>query len=799
MRKRIIAMLLILFLAIVLPKGTKEYVMAGDTKGSVEVRLNDIGTLKKDVNFKLYQVGEGELKECFRDTNIIIGNLQYASDWENAAKVLAEHEDLATVPSHNGTTDEDGMVYFSSLDMGTYLLLQDGQSEYGVIDPVLLVLSADVEKGKTDLVVKPKAEVPTEDAKPDDSVKPDDGAKPNDGAKPDDAAKPDTSAKPDTGDHANVGWYLALGIVALAVIGISVWHTIRTKKKGTLTLVLLFAMSLWVLKPTVAFAETPALDATQKMKIVTTDSVDKLEIEGGQYRLEQGTEVLEEKFLLGDLEYGEYRLTETLAPNGYLAVSGEIEFQVSEQGVSLLTENENVKITRMEDGTYQITVLNEIGRIARLPSTGGSGTGFYTLIGFVFIGVAVIGFWILGRKKMLKAVSAVFVFATVIFAVGTTSQASDSYFHTADSEHGKSYYLTSYEYEEIGYEFEDVGIEFQKSSDGRRYYVTNPEMVKELLEEISLMDKNTVPTLEKKIKHSEGQEADKVNAGIGDRFTFVLTATMGKGAQNVAVHDVIPEGLEKVEGSTSVQISTNGGTPTSFSNYKFTEGVEEETYALPDNLAEGTQVIITYDVVVVATNNMKDASKEISIVSKGWCTYGSNSSKSYESAVTINVSKLVLANDSENAGSFEKLSFELYECDALSGLKKIPMKKLVIKSRSAGATVCYVKCSDAEEEVLEWSSSETLILLGLRQGKTYQLRFTNRPAGTENLKRSFEFEWSEDSSLEILSFQNFNRTELLETGGIGTTVFYVTGSLLVLGSGALLLIRRRKALREQGR
>lgn len=787
MRKRIIAMLLILFLAIVLPKGTKEYVMAGNTKGSVEVRLNDIGTMKKDVNFKLYQVGEGELKECFRDTNIIIGNLQYASDWENAAKVLAEHEDLATVPSHNGTTDEDGMVYFSSLDMGTYLLIQDGQSEYGVIDPVILVLSADAEKGKTDLVVKPKAEVPTEDAKPDDSVKPDDGA------------KPDTSAKPDTGDHANVGWYLALGIVALAVIGISVWHTIRTKKKGTLTLVLLFAMSLWMLKPTVAFAETPALDATQKMKIVTTDSVDKLEVEGGQYRLEQGTEVLEENFMLGDLAYGEYRLTETLAPNGYLAVSGEIEFQVSEQGVSLLTENENVKITRMEDGTYQITISNEIGRIARLPSTGGSGTGLHTLVGFVLIGISVIGFWILGRKKMLKAVSAVFVFATMMFAVGTTSQASDSYFHTADSEHGESYYLTSYEYEEIGYEFEDVGIEFQKSSDGRRYYVTNPEMVKELLEEISLMveGKNTVPTLEKKIKRSDGQEVDKVNADIGERFTFVLTATMGKGARNVAVHDVIPEGLEKVEGSTSVSKYIDGEKTTLDIDCEQKNG--EDTYALPDNLAEGTQVVITYEVVVVATNDMKDASEEISIVSKGWCTYGSNSSKSYESAVTVNVSKLVLSNGSENAGSFEKLSFELYERDASSGLKKIPMKKLVINSRSAGATVCYVKCNEGEGEVIEWSSSETLILLGLRQGKTYQLRFTNRPAGTENLKRTFEFEWSEGSALETLSFQNFSRTELLETGGIGTTVFYVAGSLLVLSSGALLLFRRRKALREQSR
>lgn len=791
MRKRIMTMLLILFLAIILPKGTKEYVMAGNTKGSVEVRLNDIGTLKKNVNFKLYQVGEAELTECFQDTNIIIGNLQYASDWEDAAKVLVEHDSLTTVPSCAGTTDEDGVVLFSSLDMGIYLLVQDGKSEYGVIAPTLLVLSEDGEKGTADLIVKPKAETPTEDAKPDDT-------------KPDDGVKTDNGVKPDTGDKAKVTLCFAVGVVALVVIGISAWRIIRTKKKSTLALVLLFAMSLWGLKPTVAFAKTSAQDEAQTIKIVTTDSVDKLEIEGGQYRLEQETEVLEENFVCGDLAYGEYSLTETLAPNGYLAMSEEMKFQVSEQGVSLLTENENVEITRMEDGTYQITVLNEIGRIARLPSTGGSGTFLYTLVGVVLIGVAVIGFVLLERKKLVKTVSAVLVCATVMFAAGMTSQASDSYFHTADSENGYSYYLTSYEYEEIGYEFEDVGIEFQKSSDGRRYYVTNPEMLKELLEEISFMtDKNGEPTLEKKIKRSGGQEVDEVNAYVGETFTCVLTATMVNGATNVVIHDVIPDELEKVENTTSVQISKNGETTkTTFTGYTFTTEAGEEKYTLKDDeLAGVTQVIITYDVVVVATDNMKDASKGTSLETKGWVTftYGDNSLSSNASVVTVYVSKLVIVNDSENAGNFTKLSFELYERDDASKLKKIPMKKLVMKSRNAGEIVCYVRCDEGEGEVMEWSSSETLILLGLRQGNTYQLKFTNCPTGTENLKRTFEFEWSKDNALMTLSFHDFNRTELLETGGIGTTVFYIMGSVLVLGSGTLLFIRRRRELREQSR
>ena len=39
--------------------------------------------------------------------------------------------------------------------------------------------------------------------------------------------------------------------------------------------------------------------------------------------------------------------------------------------------------------------------------------------------------------------------------------------------------------------------------------------------------------------------------------------------------------------------------------------------------------------------------------------------------------------------------------------------------------------------------------------------------------------------------QNTQGTELPSTGGIGTTIFYVLGTILVLGAGILLVTRRR--------
>ena len=46
--------------------------------------------------------------------------------------------------------------------------------------------------------------------------------------------------------------------------------------------------------------------------------------------------------------------------------------------------------------------------------------------------------------------------------------------------------------------------------------------------------------------------------------------------------------------------------------------------------------------------------------------------------------------------------------------------------------------------------------------------------------------WLNDTTVE-----NLSGVELPSTGGIGTTIFYVVGAMLVIGAGVILITRRR--------
>ena len=45
----------------------------------------------------------------------------------------------------------------------------------------------------------------------------------------------------------------------------------------------------------------------------------------------------------------------------------------------------------------------------------------------------------------------------------------------------------------------------------------------------------------------------------------------------------------------------------------------------------------------------------------------------------------------------------------------------------------------------------------------------------------------------VAKVNNQSGTELPSTGGIGTTIFYVAGGVLVIGAAALLIAKRKKA------
>lgn len=163
------AKVFLLLLALVLPWTIQERVLADAGYGSISINLKDLESPKADVKFKAYKAATWnsttesfELAECLKDKGISLDALVYASDWDEAAlKLSKQTEALETLISINGMTDQNGMLTFSDIEFGMYLIVQDGQSEYGIVSPFLAAIPY-LEEGslKNDLTVQPKAEPP---------------------------------------------------------------------------------------------------------------------------------------------------------------------------------------------------------------------------------------------------------------------------------------------------------------------------------------------------------------------------------------------------------------------------------------------------------------------------------------------------------------------------------------------------------------------------------------------------------------------------------------------------------------
>ena len=79
---------------------------------------------------------------------------------------------------------------------------------------------------------------------------------------------------------------------------------------------------------------------------------------------------------------------------------------------------------------------------------------------------------------------------------------------------------------------------------------------------------------------------------------------------------------------------------------------------------------------------------------------------------------------------------------------------------------------------------------------TVTISFTADPAqgAVHWSKASGDASYNSETGVFEITVENNKGTELPETGGMGTTIFYILGSLLVVGAGVVLVARRRMSL-----
>ena len=364
-----------------------------------------------------------------------------------------------------------------------------------------------------------------------------------------------------------------------------------------------------------------------------------------------------------------------------------------------------------------------------------------------------------------------------------------------DASEGNAYSTVTFAGLNLGYYLVDTSLGTLCSLD-----TTNPSVVME--------EKNEVPVPDKTVKEDSTDDyGDSNTAQIGDTVEFKTVIHAKKGAQNYKLHDQMEAGLTLNQDSITVQegdkileentdYTVACGVSCKDKSGKDTTCDFEITFTQRylDTITADTDIVVTYTAVLNKDAEIADATND----NDTRLDYGDNSHSEWDKTTTKTFMFDIIKTDS-SLKVLNGAKFELY--DAQTGDNKIALVK-----ESEGvyrvATPTEKAAEGFESAVIEAGRAT---VKGLDANTTYWLEETEAPAGynklpgrvevkikNSNLTTAMDKEedtWAEgDGGVQIT---NNTGAELPSTGGMGTTIFYIIGSVLVLAAIVLLIVRKR--------
>lgn len=331
-----------------------------------------------------------------------------------------------------------------------------------------------------------------------------------------------------------------------------------------------------------------------------------------------------------------------------------------------------------------------------------------------------------------------------------------------------------------------------------------------------IKEKNGQPTVEKKVSSTDGNGyGDSNDVNIGDKVYFQTIITAQAGAQDYVLHDTMDEGFTF---TNNIQVKLNDSKVENqdysiylkgTENNKTTDGCTFEirfTKDFCDKLKENDKIYVTYTAMLnskafIGINN-NDASGNTNATK---ITYGANNKESVESKTQtytyqIPVFKYTGIGKTPLAGATFSLFTTEMEGDAI---------KLVQKTGTQEYRLA-IQGETGEKEVTEITTTDTgrFSIQGLKPGN-YWLEETAAPKGYNKLKKRIKIAVGAHGAITIdgnynadgtvsggnleaeVGVENKTGTVLPSTGGAGTTMIYLVGAVLVLGSGVVLVTKRR--------
>lgn len=344
---------------------------------------------------------------------------------------------------------------------------------------------------------------------------------------------------------------------------------------------------------------------------------------------------------------------------------------------------------------------------------------------------------------------------------------------------------------------------------------TNPD--------VTIEEKNGVPSVKKEVQEDSDNRWDKNNtADIGQTVNFKTTITAQAGAQNYVLHDKMDKGLTFIKDDVQIQwIKKSDNTTTLLTNgteYDVTTTDLETTdpkctfhvtfkQEFCDKLAKEDTIVVTYSATL---NEKAEIGKTTGNTNTTYLKYG-DSSKTQDSTTTtytfeIPVLKYTNKGTPATETPLANAKFKLSKDE--NG--KTPIYLVNITKTGDSDNIYRVAKATEDPSITKITEiitpdSGKLRIQGLDEG-IYYLTETKQPDGYNILKEAIRIDIDKDGNIKYASKSEtlnpmtsggdvkvLNQTGsiLPSTGGMGTTLFYIFGAILVIGSGVVLITKKR--------
>ena len=377
---------------------------------------------------------------------------------------------------------------------------------------------------------------------------------------------------------------------------------------------------------------------------------------------------------------------------------------------------------------------------------------------------------------------------------------------------GATYSTVKFENLKLGYYLVDTTLGTLCSLD-----TTNPDVVME--------EKNEVPTNVKTVEEDskvgkEGVDAwgSANDADIGQVVNFKSTITAQPGAENYVFHDKMSAGLTLDKASikvNNVAVTNAQGIDVSDDNYTVSypsgEGTDGCTFEIAfaqsylDTITQATTITITYsatlneNAVIAGEGNPNESKLSYGVADS---TTGEPSGTNPPSGTTPPSETKTYTWDVDVFKYTKDGEAETPLADAKFTLSKNADGSNPIALVSEGNNVYRVAKTGETGTVTEITTDATgkFTIKGL-DADTYYLTETAAPAGYNKLADPVTIVIGENGvvngtteapqGVDEVKVLNQSGTELPSTGGIGTTIFYIVGGVLVVGAVVLLVTKKR--------